>query len=76
MPRLSLLCISRLAIHGKPVSCADPEIGTGGPDLKNQKNIGFLSNTGPDPLKNHKAARPAMLSNYRHVSLAADDGPL
>ena len=25
------------------------------PPLKNYKNIGFLSNTGPDPLKNHKA---------------------
>ena len=41
------------------ISCADPEGGggggggTGGPDphpLKNHKNIGFLSNTGPDPL--------------------------
>ena len=29
------------------------------PSLKNHKNIGFLSNTGPDPLKNHKAAKPA-----------------
>ena len=26
--------------------------------LKNHKNIGFLSNTGPDPLKNHKATKP------------------
>ena len=26
-----------------------------GPSLNNHKNIGFLSNTGPDPLKNHKA---------------------
>ena len=24
------------------------------PPLKNHKNIGFLSNTGPDPLKNKK----------------------
>ena len=34
----------------------------GGPDspfLKNHKTIGFLSNTGPDPLKNHKATKPA-----------------
>ena len=23
--------------------------------LKNHNNIGFLNNTGPDPLKNHKA---------------------
>ena len=31
--------------------------GTGGPTspLENHKNIGFLSNTDPDPLKNHKA---------------------
>ena len=40
-------------------SCADPEGeggGTGGLDpLNNHKNIGFPSNTGPDPLKNHKA---------------------
>ena len=26
-----------------------------GPTLKNHKNIGLLSNTGPDPLKNQKA---------------------
>ena len=29
------------------------------PPLKNHKNIGFLSNTGPDLLKNHKATKPA-----------------
>ena len=27
------------------------------PPPKNHKNIGFLSNTGPDPLKNHKATQ-------------------
>ena len=27
--------------------------------LKNNKNIGFLSNTGLDPLKNLKATKPA-----------------
>ena len=27
--------------------------------LKNQKNMGFHSNTGPDPLKKHKATKPA-----------------
>ena len=26
--------------------------------LKNHKNIGFLSKTGPDSLKNHKATKP------------------
>ena len=33
--------------------------GTGSPTspLENHKNIGFLSNTGPDPLKNHKATK-------------------
>ena len=25
--------------------------------LKNHKNIGFLSKTGPDPLKKHKATK-------------------
>ena len=37
-------------------SCADPKGGRIGcwdpPPLKNHKNIGFLSNTGSDPLKN------------------------
>ena len=34
--------------------CADREggQGSGPPPLKNHKNIGFSSNTGPDPLKN------------------------
>ena len=35
--------------------CTDPEVGEEGPDppssLENHKNIWFLSNTGPDPLK-------------------------
>ena len=30
-----------------------------GRPLKNNKTIGFLINTGPDPIKNHKAMRPA-----------------
>ena len=29
------------------------------PPLKNHKNIGLLSNTGPDPLENKKATKPA-----------------
>ena len=35
--------------------------GGRGPDppMKNDKNIGFLSNTGPDLLKNHKTTKPA-----------------
>ena len=38
-------------------SCADPEgEGAGGsdPSLKIYKAVGFLGDTGPDPLKNHK----------------------
>ena len=39
---------------------ADPEgAGVSGSLLKIHKNIGFLSNTGPEPLKNHKATKPA-----------------
>ena len=41
---------------------ADPDGETdrgSGPLLKNHKNIGFLSNSDPDPLKNHKATEPA-----------------
>ena len=30
--------------------------------MKNHKSIAFLSNTGPDPLKNHKATKPAFTS--------------
>ena len=42
-------------------TCADPEGGNGGsgPHLKKHKNIGFLSNSGPDPLKNYEATEPA-----------------
>ena len=68
---------------------ADPEGGTGGPDplppLKNHKNIGFLCNTSPDPLKNHIATKPAFKvgpSSARQQNAIAmvfhwraDDGP-
>ena len=53
------------------------------PPLNNHKNIGFLSNTGPDPLKNHKATKPAFnvgQTSARQcnasVSPGADDDPL
>ena len=39
---------------GKEVQTPPPP-----PPLKNHKNIGFLSDTGLDPLKNHKATEPA-----------------
>ena len=45
-------------------SCVDPEgggVGVRPPPhhSQNHKNIGILSNTGPDPLKNRKAPKPA-----------------
>ena len=46
------------------VVCTDPEFGGGavGPDPpppeKKSQNTGSLSNTGPDPLKNHNATKP------------------
>ena len=47
----------------RELTWADPEGGDRGPDppppLKNHKNIGFLSNSDPDPLKNYKATEPA-----------------
>ena len=50
---------------------ADPEGGTGGPDphpWNNHKNIGFLSNNGPDPLKITKLPRKhSMLGHYQHA---------
>ena len=47
-----------------PLASYHPEGGGGGGQgvrtcLKNHKYIGFLSNTGPYPPKNHKAAKPA-----------------
>ena len=55
--------------------------------LKNHKNyIGFVRNTGPDPLTNHKASKPAFnvrpLSAHQRNAIQmafrwrADDGPL
>ena len=34
------------------------------PPPKNYKNIGFLSNAGPDPLKNHKITKHSMLGHH------------
>ena len=57
----------------------------GGPDppplSKNHKHLGFLSNIGPDPLKNHKATKPAFngMPAKRHLMVfrwRADNGPL
>ena len=49
---------------------ADPEGGGAGglEPPENHRNIGVLSNSGPDPLKNHK-------DHHRHA-WRADDGPI
>ena len=40
-----------------------------GPPLKNHKNKGFLSNTGPDPLKITKLpSQHSMLGHHQHAS--------
>ena len=52
-------------------TCAGPDGGTGGldPPLENYKNIGFLSNTGPDPLKITKLpSQHSILGNHRPVT--------
>ena len=52
--------------------CADPEGWGDRPvPLKNHKIIGFSSNTGPDPLKNHKHS---MLGHHRHASKTPFNG--
>ena len=45
-------------------------MGSGPPTpTKNHKNIGFLSNTGPDPLKTTKQpSQHSMLGHHRHAS--------
>ena len=51
-----------LSLHTSIVvrTFADPEGGQGVRNpLKIKKNIGFHRNTGPDPLKKHKATKPA-----------------
>ena len=62
--------------------------GRGGPDslLKNHKRIGFLSETGLDPLKTHKATQSAFnvgpsLARHQNAIIMtfrwlANDGPL
>ena len=71
-------------------ACADPEGGGGagglGPPLKNHKNIGSPSNTGPDPFKITKLpSQHSMFGHHRHAEQNAilmafrwwaDDGPI
>ena len=62
-PNLLLLCRSFILKY----ACADPEGGQGvrtPPPPENHKDIGFLSNTGPDPIENHKATKHLMLGHH------------
>ena len=43
--------------------------GSRAPPLEKSQNIGFLSNTGPDPLTNYKAAKPVCnVGPHRYAS--------
>ena len=61
-------------------ACADPEGGGGGvqgvctPSGKSQKYRVF-SNTGPDPLENHKATKPAFHDGSSSARQQANNGP-
>ena len=68
-------------------ACADPVGGPGStPPPEKLQNIGFLSKSGPDPLKNYQATDPAFnvgssSARQRNAILMvfcwwADDGPL
>ena len=52
--------------------------GDRGPNMKNHKNKGFLSNTGSDSLKNHKATKPTFntgpSSAKRHLNGVSLEG--
>ena len=52
---------------GGKCPCADPD---GGGGLEKHKAIGFLSNTGPDPLENHLTIQLATIdpSAKRHLN--------
>ena len=44
--------------------------------MKNHKNIGFLCNTSPDPLKNHKATKPTFNVGSSSACLRAAEDTL
>ena len=44
--------------------------GRSRPPPEKSQNIGFLSNTGPDPLKNHKTTKPDLMLGHHQPALA------
>ena len=73
MKNLSGIGCCKISVHAQ-----GPDGGMGPdpppPPLKNHKNIGFLSNTGPDPLNNHKATKPEF--HVQPFRWRTDDSPL
>ena len=79
---------NHLSADSRETACADPERETGDPDplTKSQRMKRILSNTGPDPLKNHKAIKPTFnvgqssACQRNAIQMAfrwrTDDGPL
>ena len=57
IPRSYRASIQCWAIIGPRIQRGGQGVGT--PPLRNHQNIGFLSNTAPDPLKYHKATKLA-----------------
>ena len=49
------------AIHVQRLHARMQMVGVGGGEVHQEKNIGFLSNSGLNPLKNHKATKPAFI---------------
>ena len=50
-------------------------VGSDPPPLKNNKNVGFLSNTGLDPLKiTMLPSQHSMLGHHQHTMMAAYSG--
>ena len=59
----------RSVSEGDDLSCADSKGGWGSGPPENYKNIGFLSNTGPDPLKITKVPfQHSKLGHHRPAS--------
>ena len=56
----NLRVLLKVVSYPSPLACSDPERGTGDwTPLDNDKYIGFLGNTVPDPLKKYKSSKRA-----------------
>ena len=60
----------QLSFNTVYTACVDPEVVGVRTPLKNHKAVGFLNNTGTDPMNNQKATKPAfhdspVLNNHK-----------